>query len=401
MENKNILISEMTLLRNTESEEACNILNAALTKKYSLSLGDSENGNVKFSLDPSLHFRRYDIDVTSDGISIVAGNADTLYFALQRLAGMLGENMPTLPETHISTEMFITSDPCIMYDGGKYYLSSFVCMPDGGSYDVGFEVYVSDGDFYDWGEPIRVFTGSECTHPSFDGYQNYWAPEICKYRDKYYIFGTYTSKATGLHGCAVFRSSSPCGKYELISDGIMTPKDRGCIDNSLYVDENGDPWMVFVHEWVSTPDKVGRMCVSRMTDDLSALTGEITTVFRADDAPWCSKNFVTDGPQIINVGSGRLAMIWSGFDTWVDFKENSYCIGVAYSENGVRGPWIQDEKLLYCKNDKDYRFGRDGGHGYIFKDSDGQLVLTLHSSNKQKGVYTFPIGIENGKLNIK
>ncbi len=389
-----ILISKMTLLRTEENTEACNILNAALTKKYLISLGDSENGEIRFSTDSSLFFKRYNIDISESGVSIVAGNTETLYYALQRLVRMLGKDAPTLPETHLETEMFITSDPSIMYENGKYYLSSFVCTPGGGNRELGYEVYEST-NLYEWEGPYRAFTASECKVPAFDGITNYWAPEICKYRGKYYIFATYRSKANNHRGCAVFRSDSPTGTYGLITNGHITPDTWDCIDNSLYVDENGDPWMVFVHEWTSLPDKKGTMCVSRMTDDLTSLTGEITTIFKATDAPWNHQNGVTDGPHIYRFESGKLAMIWSGY------YKNGYCIGVAYSENGVRGPWVQEEKLLYGRGECDYRFGREGGHGFLFKDENGDLRMSFHGPNTQKGVYCFYIDTDGDKLSVK
>jgi hypothetical protein len=60
-------------------------------------------------------------------------------------------------------------------------------------------------------------------------------------------------------------------------------------------------------------------------------------------------------------------MLWSGFGT------EGYTLGVAYSDGGVRGPWVQDPEPL---------FPTDGGHGMIFRTPEGKLMLTLHSPNE-------------------
>mgnify|MGYP002391687132 CR=1 FL=1 len=48
-------------------------------------------------------------------------------------------------------------------------------------------------------------------------------------------------------------------------------------------------------------------------------------------------------------------------------------MGYAVSDSGnVLGPWRQSEAPIY---------GRDGGHGMLFRAFDGQLWLTLHHPN--------------------
>jgi hypothetical protein len=48
-------------------------------------------------------------------------------------------------------------------------------------------------------------------------------------------------------------------------------------------------------------------------------------------------------------------------------------MGYAISESGsILGPWRQSETPIY---------GRDGGHGMLFRDFDGRLWLTLHHPN--------------------
>ena len=402
---KLIRLSTLTLVYKEETTEAAEIIKAALADKCALTLNeantDSYSGNdaLFVKIDSEYSPRRYTIDVCaeSNSITIVGDDFETLYYGVQRFVrDLIGENA-TVAECSIDSKMLIVSDPCIITYNGKYYLSKFTARANGSNAVAGYDILTSD-NLYDWSEPIHAFTAAECTNPDFDGFDNFWAPEICEYRGKFYIFATYKSRATQQRGCAVFRSDKPDGKYELITQGHITPPDWSCIDNSLYVDENGDPWMIFVHEWVSMPDKIGSMCACRMTDDLTDLKGEITTLFYANDAPWNHKNPVTDGPFIYRFESGKLAMIWSGCSL------NGYCIGVAYSENGVLGPWVQEEALLYTKGIGDYRYGRDGGHGAIFRALDGRLMMSFHGPNKpgtQKALHCFELDTTGDVLRIK
>ena len=84
-------------------------------------------------------------------------------------------------------------------------------------------------------------------------------------------------------------------------------------------------------------------------------------------------------------------------------KPSELTTGVAYSENGVLGPWVQDKELIYAKGIRDYRFGRDGGHGAIFKSLDGRLMLSIHGPNQylQKALHCFELDITGEVLRIK
>lgn len=59
---------------------------------------------------------------------------------------------------------------------------------------------------------------------------------------------------------------------------------------------------------------------------------------------------------------------------WSSFSHTGYTVGVAVSDSGkLAGPWKQKVESLYAA---------DGGHAMIFKRFDGQLMLVLHSPNK-------------------
>lgn len=133
----------------------------------------------------------------------------------------------------------------------------------------------------------------------------------------------------------------------------------------------GDPWMVFCHEWVQIQN--GTVEAMRLTSDLKCAAGEPVTLFHGSDAPWskpwAENNYVTDGP-FLYCENGKLMMLWSSFSA------GGYTMGVAESTSGkVTGPWIQHEKPL-CD--------ADGGHGMVFHDLTGKRFYVVHTPNSRQ-----------------
>ena len=252
-------------------------------------------------------------------------------------------------------------DPCILVSNGKYY------MYGTGAAWPGYGCYVSE-DLENWAGPYRVFAFPE-GHTA-DG--DYWAPECVEYNGSFYLFATYHDRVLNHRGTAVFRSASPLGPFEQISDGFATPDDWDSIDGTLYVDKDGQPWMVFVHEWTSTDDGIGRMCVAKMSGDLSALISEPQEIFRADDGKKGMDRQVTDGPYIYTCRDGKLIMLWS------NVADNGYAVGMAECYT-IDGEWKQQPRLLFHRDISGT--GYDGGHGMLFEANDGRLLLSVHLPN--------------------
>lgn len=199
-----------------------------------------------------------------------------------------------------------------------------------------------------------------------------WAPEVHKYNGYYYMFATYYSSVTKHKGCTILKSASPEGPFVEISDGPVTPNEMNAIDGTFYVDDDGQPWIIFVHEWTCTDDGIGRMAAARLSEDLTHLVSEPCELFRADSPSWTNHK-VTDGCFMYRTKENKLLMLWS------NFCDDGYCVAIAESKNGkVDGEWIQHDELLFSEKIS----GKyDGGHGMVFKDRDGRMYLSLHSPN--------------------
>ena len=259
----------------------------------------------------------------------------------------------------ITSQIPCLRDPCILVKDGVYY-----------AYGTGWRCWKNDsgslaGEWKDLGVCVKVPEDAVGCH---------WAPEVHEYKGKFYMFTTYLSGKTNHRGSVIFKADSPEGPFVEHSAGHISPEEGDAIDATFYVDEEGQPWMVFVHEWTSTDDGIGRMAAAKMSDDLSKLITEPVELFRADDPSWTNQR-VTDGCWMYRCENGTLLMIWS------NFGPGGYCVGIARSDNGrVDGKWTQDDELLYTKAmTEEY----DGGHGILFRDTDGQLYLSIHSPNNR------------------
>lgn len=265
---------------------------------------------------------------------------------------------------------------------GVYYMYASSSTQHESKYYGGMVAYKSR-DLENWEGPVRVF---DVAHDNWIT-GGVWAPEVHKYKGKYYLFATMNTDITWkggtcngakytLRGTQIFWSKSPEGPFVAFEDKMpATPIDHMCLDGTLWV-EDSRPYMIYCHEWVELLD--GEMKLVELKKDLSATVGEHVRLFSASAAPWGvgsynteQKNFVTDGCFLYRTKTGKLLMIWSSFG------KDGYAVGIAESTTGkVIGPWRQQTKPLYEKH---------GGHGMIFRDFEGRLCLVLHAPNSPSG----------------
>ncbi len=251
-------------------------------------------------------------------------------------------------------------DPYVLEYEGVYYMYGTGLAWDGYGCVYGT-------DLKNWSAPVRVYS----PEGACDGTGDWWAPECHYYKGAFYLFASYRSAATDKRGVGIFRAESPLGPFALITDGHVTPKNHDAIDGTLYVDGDGQPWMIYVSEWTSNPDGIGDMMAAKLSDDLTAFISEPTLLFRASDGGWNSGH-VTDGPFLYRTKNGRLLMLWSNMNS------NGYYVNVAWSADGrPDGKWRQQPGKLYEAT----KYNADGGHGMLFTGPDGTLTLAVHSPN--------------------
>lgn len=288
----------------------------------------------------------------------------SFFLAVIMILGVACVSANAQEEYPLKSDELRVRDPYILVYDGKYYMYG-TCL----SYGAGYGCSVSE-DLENWSYPTQV-----CAYNSeIDAVGDYWAPECHYYNGSFYLFATYRSEASGKRGTAVFKSASPLGPFEIISDGHATPKNIDCIDGTLYIDGSGQPWMVYVNEWTSSPDEVGEMAAAKLSGDLSEFISEPIVLFKARKHLWTTGS-VTDGPCLYRTENGRLVMLWSNLA-----KSGGYAVGMAVSDNGeIDGNWIHCPDAFYKKGSE---YELDGGHPMLFYTLDGQLTMSIHSPNE-------------------
>jgi len=261
----------------------------------------------------------------------------------------------------VKKERINIRDPFVVYENGKYYLYG-TRAKDFGYGTGGFDVYISD-DLNDWSEPIECF---DSTKYGLNGGVN-WAPEVHKYKGKYYMLATFTQK-NGLRGTYSLHAESLTGPFVPCSKAALTPNEWECLDGTLYVDEEGVPYLVFCHEHTQIKD--GTICYARLNEELSATEGEIITLFCASSYelvdPVKIDHYVTDGPFMYRSKTGELFMIWSSF------IKGKYAEFALKFKDGKLGMEFEHQKPL---------LDSDGGHGMVFSDGKN-TYFTYHTPNK-------------------
>lgn len=274
----------------------------------------------------------------------------------------------------VSIDTMEMSNPFIYFDRKNltYYMTG-----DGGA------VWKSS-DLRKWNGPYNMLALDSLewmgAHPQIT------APEIHKYRGKYYYVATFTrpdvviDNVNGVdvprRSCQLLVSDSIEGPYKPIPAEtpllIANQASRGA---TFITDEYDSGYLIYSHDWIQSSE--GTTQIILMTDDLARQIGEPYIMFQASQNPWSAgessaPSSIMDGPWLFDTEKMELGML---FATEIDGKG---ALGVAYSEkdHGLNGPWhIEEQPLL------------TGGYGQamLFNDFDGSLVMVLHKDTVING----------------
>ena len=250
-------------------------------------------------------------------------------------------------------------DPTIMRDGEDYYMthSAFDYVP-------GLVVFHSR-DLVHW-EPIsaalNTFIGSV------------WAPDICKYKDKYYIYFTVAFPSDAVRAKAgrkltpssrmnfVVTADSPYGPWS-------EPKDLGVanIDPCHVVGEDGQRWL-----FMSGGKRV------RLTDDgLSTVPGTEEVIYRGWQYPddWLTEGLCLEGPKLRKIGDYYYYLNAEGGTAG---PPTSHMVVVARSKS-IDGPWENSpyNPLIHTYRNSDRWWSK--GHGSLIDTPDGRWLCVYHS----------------------
>lgn len=248
----------------------------------------------------------------------------------------------------ILTNYLPIADPYIMLYNNKYYAY-------GTKVGTGFNVYVSD-DLKYWKEEDQLALSSINSY----GTSGYWAPEVYYIKGKFYMF--YTSEE---HIC-VATASSPIGPF--VQDEKKPIWTEASIDTSLFIDEDGTPYLYFVR---FTNGNV--IWVAEMNENLKSIKEEtLKECVKADQSWELSMGKVAEGPSLLKKNN-TYYLIYSAND----YRSQDYGVGFATSQSPM-GPWVK-----YSGNpilQKDQTLGLVGtGHGAPFMAKDGSYRYVFHA----------------------
>lgn len=255
-------------------------------------------------------------------------------------------------------------DPFVITESGLYYLLGTTgndCWNAGSD----LTLYVSR----DMTEFERV--GCMTAEGALSGYTQIWAPELHRYREKYYLIVSVFDRAKG-RGSIILVSDSVRGKFTPLTGEYITPNGWWCLDASLFV-WKGEPYLYFSNEWINpvSSDGDGALFIAKLSDDLTSLASPPKKVvsgkhcgFSVEIESGGKRGYVAEGPFAVEK-NGRIFLYWS------TFTEQGYCVAESVSDD-IFGDYKFD-KLIFQK---------DGGHAMIFRDLQGIEKIVLHQPNE-------------------
>lgn len=233
-------------------------------------------------------------------------------------------------------------DPTIMRDGKDYYMthSSMYYVP-------GLLVFHST-DLVNW-EPISNALNTYMA--------SVWAPDMCKYKDKFYIYFTVAGK-----GNFVVYANSPYGPW---SEQVDLKLDG--IDPGHVVDDKGQRW-VFMN---------GGYRAKLTEDGLSVVPGSLEKVYDGWEYPieWETDGFNLEGPKLKKIGDYYYLLAAQGGTAG---PPTCHMIIVARSKS-IDGPWENSPTNPLIRTWQNSEKWWAKGHGSLVDTPDGKWWVVYHA----------------------
>ena len=249
------------------------------------------------------------------------------------------------------------ADPTIFRDtDGTYYLYG-----TGAQSDKGFYVYQSK-DLKEWSGPVGKENGFCLTSNTSFGTTGFWAPQVAKRGDTYYMFYTANEQI------AVATAPSPLGPFSQPNKQMIQAPCK-TIDPYVLFDNDGKVYLYHVRL-----QNGNRIYVAEMTDDLSSIKEETAKECISASLPWEDTEQVackvTEGPTVLHIGD-TYYMFYSAND----FRNIDYAVGIATADNPY-GPWTKQNAPIISRTNIGY-YGT--GHGDAFLDDAGKWKYVFHT----------------------
>lgn len=277
------------------------------------------------------------------------------------------------------------ADPAIFHENGTYYLYG-----TGGDSNYGFQVYTSK-DLKNWEGPKGASDGYALKKGDSFGSKGFWAPQVFRYRGKYYM--AYTADEF----IAIASADSPLGPFRQ-SKIAKLPAGIKQIDPYVFFDEDGKIYLYHVRL-----TKGNRLFVAELNDDLTAIKESTLKECISATDEWENTQHtdwpVAEGPTILKK-NGTYYFFYSAND----FRNIDYAVGYATSQSPY-GPWKKYEENPIISRQLLKRNGT--GHGDLFVDDKGEMhyVFHAHHSNsevapRQTAIVTMQMNTQGGQTSF-
>ncbi|WP_461532174.1 glycoside hydrolase family 43 protein [Sinomicrobium sp.] len=317
-------------------------------------------------------------------------------------------------------------DPYILNDEGTFYMYG-----TGGGAKDGFSVYRSS-DMVHWQSRGQVYTGNTASSWATD---HFWAPEVYRFEDKYYMFFSAQWRDNPNNELENFRigvavSDSPEGPFEEISDQPLFDPGYPIIDANVFVDDNGKYYLYYsrvcykhpveseVAEWARKKgwyDEIEESWVYgvELKPDFSGITGEpvllLQPPLRMDDknAEWESRSVTsremnrrwTEGSYTFKNEDTYYMMYSANY-----YQGENYAVGYATATSPL-GPYKKsDTNPVLEKNTQHGGEVTGTGHNSLVFLDDNNMYCVYHGRTKTTGnervVFIDRIEIDDGILRV-
>lgn len=221
--------------------------------------------------------------------------------------------------TYINPLNVSIADPFVLHDGDTYYM--YGTTDYGGA---GFQVFTSS-------DLVRWNRAGVCYRPDKDswGTQQFWAPEVVKKDNAYYLHYTAMSRPENRRNILVAKSDSPLGPFKDYA-GPLFP-DQSVIDSHIYHDDETGEYFVYASPENDPPSRI--IGAKLALDFKSLLT--LPTICLTSEYGW--EDLWIEAP-VIHRHKDTLYMIYSGSAFW----EAEYALGYATAKSPL-GPWKKSD----------------------------------------------------------
>lgn len=258
-------------------------------------------------------------------------------------------------ETIHYTTPVLLGDPFIMLYDNVYYAY-------GTGANDGIEVYTSD-DLREWEKAPKLALHKDNSY----GEKWFWAPEVYYVNGKFYMY--YSAEE---HICVAV-ADSPFGPFK---QSVQKPMLEGekTIDNSLFIDDDGKPYLFF----------------DRFNDGLNIWVAELENdlmTIKTETLHPCihvSQEWEKVWPR---VNEGAFVTKYNGI-YYMTYSANSYespfyGVGCATATN-IMGEWTKypDNPLLQKPGNL-----VGVGHSAMFRDKKGDLRIVFHAHHDEKNIH--------------